>query len=282
VRGTLLAFDSATGASFWRRELVGELGGTRDVQGYVASPLAWRDLVIVPVGGPGRALLALRQDDGEEVWRSGDFENALTSPFLIHHGGAEQVVCLLDGAVAGFAPASGRELWRHAHPSPRGDRNISTPVWDGADRLFVSSLDGGSRMLRLASDGGSTVVTESWRSSEVRVQFTNVLWRGDTLYAANGGSGPMPLVAIGATGGDVLWRDRRFSRAHLLLVGERALLLDQNGTLAVVELSPSRARTLAAFQVVTAEQTWTPPAVAGGRVYIRTRARVVALELPAP
>jgi outer membrane protein assembly factor BamB len=294
VRGTLHALDRATGEPVWRRELVADLGGSEDRQGYAASPLLYRDLVIVPVGGRGRALVALRQRDGSIAWRGGDWECAPASPFLIELGGVEQVVALLDGAVAGFSASTGRELWRHPHPSPRGDRNISTPAWDGRDRLFVSSLDGGTRLVRLeprvdtpsesgAPAGSSAIAaTEVWSSNRVRLQFTNALWRGDAVYASNGGSGPIPLTAIAAATGDVLWRDRSFGRAQLVQVGEDTLLLDEDGTLAVVRLAPDRLRVLASAQVLVGEQAWTAPTVVGRRVYLRTRARLVALELPEP
>jgi outer membrane protein assembly factor BamB len=282
VRGTMQALDRASGRELWRCELVTGLGGSRDVQGYAASPLAWRDLVIVPAGGAGRALVALHQENGELAWRSGSSENAMTSPFLIELGGESQVVAFLAEGVAGFAPSTGTRLWQHPHPSPRGDRNISTPVFDGVDRLFLSSADGGSRAIRLETKGGLTTAREVWRSQSLRVQFTNALWRGDTIYASNGSSGPLPLTAVAAANGRILWRDRAFSRAHLVEIGERTLLLDESGTLALLTLSGDGVRVEARARLPLEEQVWTPPSVAGGRVYVRTRRRLLALELPAP
>lgn len=282
VRGTLQALERASGKPIWRRELVAELGGSEDVQGYASSPLAWRDLVIVPAGGDGHAMVAFRQATGEVAWKSGNFENALTSPFLVELAGDLQVVALLSGAVAGFAPSSGDLLWQHPHPSPRGDRNISTPVFDGIDRLFVSSLDGGSRVLRLRAERGSISAKELWRSDRLRVQFTNAVWRGDVIYASNGSTGPIPLTAVSASSGEILWRERAFGRAHLIDAGERILLLDENGTLAVVELGPAGIEVRARWKLPQDELMWTAPSVAGNRVYVRTRTQLLALELPSP
>ena len=282
VGGTMQALDRKSGKALWRRELVTELGGSKDVQGYAASPLAWKDLVIVPVGGDGRALVALRQDDGEVAWRGGSFGNAMTSPFLIELGGEQQVVAFLDGGVSAFAPSTGKLLWQHPHPSPRGDRNISTPVFDGRDRLLLSSLDGGSRVVRLETRAGTTTVRELWSSQQLRVQFTNAIWRADAIYASNGGTGPIPLTAVAASSGEILWRDRAFARAHLIEIGDRALLLDESGTLAMVAFSPTGLRIDARCRLPLDEPIWTPPSVADGRVYVRTRNQIMAIELPSP
>ena len=67
--------------------------------GYASSPIAFRELVIVPVGGPGKALMAFQQSDGKLAWSKEDFGKRYSSPILINVGGLEQLVALLDGAV---------------------------------------------------------------------------------------------------------------------------------------------------------------------------------------
>ena len=70
--GHLRVLRSDTGAVRWRARLVDDLGGTALERGYAASPLVLGQSVIVPVGGPGRALMALRLEDGAVEWRAGD------------------------------------------------------------------------------------------------------------------------------------------------------------------------------------------------------------------
>jgi outer membrane protein assembly factor BamB len=279
LRGTLHALDRASGAPRWRRDLVAELGGSEDDMGYTASPLAWRDLIIAPVGGPGRAMVALRQADGGVAWKSGDFQRALSSPILIELAGSPQVVALLTGAVAGFDAATGAELWHVADAGLGGARNITTPAWDGADRIFVTSADGGSRMLRVHGRDGRFTAEQLWHSNRVRVQYTNALWRDDLLLVSNGAAGPRPLTAFAGSSGEIRWQDRDLELSHLVAVGDRLLALDDDGTLSVATLEPSGARIDARAQLVYGEEVRTPPTVAGGRVYVRTRSRLLALDL---
>ena len=51
--GVLQALDQATGRLLWRRDLIGELGGTLRPNGYACSPIAFGDTVIVFVGRQG-------------------------------------------------------------------------------------------------------------------------------------------------------------------------------------------------------------------------------------
>jgi outer membrane protein assembly factor BamB len=150
------------------------------------TPLAFGDLLILPVGGAGQALVAFRQASGDVAWKSGDFDSGMASPFLVELGGEPQLVALLHGAVAGFEPASGRLLWSHPHGG-RGERNISTPVFGDDGRLFVSSAyGGGSRALRLEAKSGKTEVRELWADEKVRVMFTNALRLGRHVFVSSG------------------------------------------------------------------------------------------------
>ncbi len=61
VAGRLQCFDTKSGKVLWTQELLNEHRGSLMMYGYAPSPVAFRDLVIVPVGGRGRALMAFNQ-----------------------------------------------------------------------------------------------------------------------------------------------------------------------------------------------------------------------------
>jgi hypothetical protein len=62
--------------------------------GYGCSPLAWKETIICQAGGPGQAVIALRQKDGSVAWRSGDFLTAEAAPILIDVDRQTQLVVL--------------------------------------------------------------------------------------------------------------------------------------------------------------------------------------------
>src|SRR5712692_7843074 len=190
VTGKFHCLNKKTGKVLWIRGLIEELGGSVMLRGYSNSPLHYQDTVIVMVGGE------------------------------------EQVACVLEKAVAGFDPASGRLLWSHPHENRGGDIT-STLIW-GADNLlfFSGAYQGGSRTLQLSRENGATVVKQLWFHSQLRVHHTNVMRIGDYVYASNGDFGGTIYLCLNIRTGQILWRERSMPRANALLVGDRAILLD--------------------------------------------------------
>ena len=283
--GDLRALDAATGKPVWTKELVKDLGGTFRGLSYSSSPLAYGDTVIAQVGETGQALVAFRQSDGAIAWKGGDFQSSSASPILIQlaaPGRPEpqtQVVAFLGYEIAGFDPANGKLSWTHPHKTTLG-HNIATPVWGDDGVLFVSSAyDGGSAAVRLAAEGGAVKVEPLWKSQQMRVHFTSAVRVGDLVVGSSGDFGPIPLTAVDVKTGKIAWRDRSFSRANLVAIGDRLLLLDEDGTLGLVTVSPSGLTVLAQAQVGT-DRYWTVPTVVGDRVYVRDRKQLKAFELP--
>ncbi len=149
VNGKFHCLNKKTGKLLWTRGLIEEMGGSLMLRGYSNSPLRYNDTVIVMVGGKGHTIAALDLKSGATRWEGGDFGNSQSSPVLINVDGEEQVACVVEKAVAGFDPKSGRLLWSHPHENRGGDIT-STLIW-GADNLlfFSGAYQGGSRTLQV-------------------------------------------------------------------------------------------------------------------------------------
>src|SRR5829696_864624 len=90
VGGRLQCLDKKTGKEIWTQQLWADHRGSQMMYGYAASPLAFRDTVIVPVGGSGKAVMAFSQADGKVAWGKNDLGNVYSSPILIDVSGFEQ------------------------------------------------------------------------------------------------------------------------------------------------------------------------------------------------
>src|SRR5262249_6492130 len=64
VIGKLQAFEKQTGNLVWSHDLWQEYGGKRMGRGYSCSPLAYKNTVILTVGGAGQSLMAFDQKTG--------------------------------------------------------------------------------------------------------------------------------------------------------------------------------------------------------------------------
>lgn len=278
VVGRLQALDPKTGAVLWAHELWDDWGGKVMNRGYSCSPLAWRDTVVVAVGGDGPGLVAFDQKDGSVRWKSPGFDVSPSSPVLIDVGGQEQIVFFAVGEVIGFEAATGRLLWRHPHETTYG-LNIVLPMALGDGRLIVSSAySGGTRALRLSRDGDTTTVEELWFNNRMRVHHGNLIRIGDHIYGSSGDFGPTPLSALDLRSGQVEWRDRSFAKAKLVHADGRLVLLDEDGNLGMVTVSPKGLEVQARTEVFSG-RSWTPPTLVGTRLYLRDRKQIMALEL---
>ena len=278
IRARLLALDRKTGKRLWVRDLWEELGSKPPERGYSASPLAYGDLVIVAAGSPGPALAAFRQDSGSLAWKSPSYAHAFSSPILVRAAGRDQVVLFLADRVAGFDPRSGSVLWEHPHET-QYQVNASTPVPGEGDLLLLSSAyDAGSRLLQLEAQGEKVVARELWFTRRMRVHHGTAVFRDGVFYGSSGDFGPAFVTAVEAKSGKVVLQERGFAKANLVGVGNRLLLLDEDGVLALLDAKPGSLEVLAQAQVLKT-RAWTVPTLAGTTLYLRDRQEIVALDL---
>ena len=123
-------------------------GASRMDRGYSTSPIAYKNTIILTVGGHGHAVIALNPLDGSLVWAKNDLGNSPSSPVLINVAGQDQLVAFLDdggdgsrGLITGIDPNNGLLLWQHPHKTS-WDLNIALPLWGDDGILVVSSAYG--------------------------------------------------------------------------------------------------------------------------------------------
>ena len=159
--------------------------------------------------------------------------------------------------------------------------NAATPVWGEDNLLFVSSAyDTGSRVLRLRQADGRTSVTEVWSGRGVEIHHQTAVRVGDVVHASSGDFGPAFLTGVDVTTGDVVYKMRGFAKANLLAVGERLVVLDEDGVLALFDTGEGEPRLRARAQVMES-RSWTVPSLVDGVLYVRDRQEIAALDLRA-
>jgi outer membrane protein assembly factor BamB len=279
--GLMTSFDRKTGARQWQVNLVADTSEVRAC-GYSASPVAFEDLVITTAGGKGRGVIAVRAATGDVAWTSQDFQNGYSSPLLIALDGRPEVVVFTYGEISGLDPRTGALEWTVPHPSDQGV-NVATPIWGTDNLLFASSAyGGGSRVLRLSrGSGGKVAAEEVWANRRVRIHFGNAVRFGNRLYASNGDFGAAPFAAIDIATGDMVWRDRSVARSTVVGAGDRLLILDEDGTLALARPSDA-GLTILAKAAVLSGRSWTAPTLSGSTLYLRNNTEIVALDLSPP
>lgn len=274
----LHCLNKQTGKPVWSHDLINEFNGTLRVNGYSCSPLAFKNTVVMMVGGQGHALIAFNQKDGAVAWKRHDYKNSTSSPIIINVDGQDQLVAFMFGEIVGVDPNNGDLLWSHPHETDFG-LNTSTPVWGDDNLLFVSSgYNGGSRVLKLTRANGKTNVEEVWFHRLMRVHFGTCIRVGDYVYGSSGDFGPAPFTAVNVKTGKIAWRDRSFTRASFVFADGRFIILDEDGHLSLASVTPEGLKIHSRVELLTS-LSWTPPTLAGATLYVRDRKNLMAFDL---
>ena len=77
------------------------------------------------------------------------------------------------------------------------------------------------------------------------------------------------------------WQHRGFARASIIYADGKAILLDEDGDLAIAKLSPEEVTVLSRAKIFETT-SWSAPSLVGTILYARDRETIVALDLGAP
>jgi outer membrane protein assembly factor BamB len=155
--------------------------------GTASSPILYKDLVIVTASSEDAALVALRKDDGKEVWRqpAAALEGLWGTPVLVDAGEARQELALATpGELWGLNPDTGKLRW---YVEGRRSRNLcASAVAHNGVVYVIGGREANSMAVRA---GGNADVAEThtvWTSNQRGGIGTPVLADG-LLYSINGG-----------------------------------------------------------------------------------------------
>ena len=270
--GQLVAADLQTGKEIWRVEL-DDSNSSIPFYGYTCSPLVVDDLVVMMVGGEGRAVVAYSRESGEEVWATGTDTVTYQSAMLTKLSGRRQVVAVSDQWARGLDPKSGQELWSHRIQTGEEREVGSHPTVLDSETLLID-LEEESVALRVASSGDQFEVAEVWRSRVFGSTFVLPVVHEGVIYGFTG----RILTAADASTGELLWRSRDLQGPNLTLVDGHLAVITPDGELVVAEANPERYVEKARLKVFE-NSDFQSPAYAGGRLFVRNLTHLAAVKI---
>lgn len=273
----LLCVDKKTGKPVWQHDLVEEFGAKVLYYGHAASPIVFRDMIIVFAGGDTFGAMAFKLGDGTLVWKAEGFAPSYASPVITRIDGVDQMINAVSGEVVGVDPATGKLLWK-AELKNQWNVSLMSPILLSDQRVFVCSHEDGGKALHLSSPGAAAVANEQWKNKAIQVAHSNAVYANGCIFGSTGARVNF-LMAVDANSGKVLWKTRDIGQVNLLhLGGDRFLLLDEEGSLAITKLTAEGPSTLAKTKLFDG-RSWTAPTLVGTRLYTRDLKRIVALAL---
>jgi outer membrane protein assembly factor BamB len=181
-RTGVLAFD-LDGKRLWHVDVGKWLNGW----GSAASPVVYKDMVIVNASVERSALIALDGKTGKEVWRAKGLRDSWCTPAIVElPGGKAEVVVIASDAILGFGADSGESLWR-CEALESANATSSPIARDGIVYATGAQLGKGAMVVAVRA-GGRGDVTKShvvWQQKGGGNHATPLLY-GPHLYCVNG------------------------------------------------------------------------------------------------
>jgi len=220
--------------------------------------------------------VAFDKTDGSVVWKGLSFDNSYSTPTIMSILGEDHLVAFMATEVVGADPNTGELRWKYSIRN-QYPQNICLPIQVDDALIFISTTDAGSRGLKVVKRDAFDV-EEVWSSRKFQCFYGSAVHLGDYVYGPSGYSAAPLVVAIDARTGELAWRKRGFAVANVIGVGDRLVILDEEGTLALATPGPEDL-TVHAKASVLSEPARTPPTIVGNVVYARDLKSIVALDL---
>jgi outer membrane protein assembly factor BamB len=267
--GELVCVALDSGKVRWRRELAADYDADEGYFGAGSTPILAGGKLLVNVGGKNAGVVGLDPATGQTAWQATKEIASYSSPTLITFGGKEQALFVTRLHCVAVDPATGKATTLFPFGKTGPTVNAATPLVIGNKIFVTASYRIGAELRQLTGSAARQV----WASDDsLSSQYNTPIEHRGFLYGIHGRedsrSPPPALRCVELATGKVQWSQEDFGCAHAILAGDKILLVGVDGKLTLIAANPDRYQELGAQDL--GQTTRALPALAGGRLYVRT------------
>ncbi|WP_197439701.1 outer membrane protein assembly factor BamB family protein [Calycomorphotria hydatis] len=286
--GEVAAIDFETGDLLWERNPYKEYEAEDNPFAVGTSPLIDDELVIVNVGGTvklddgqGTGIVALNRETGETVWNVTEYGDSYATPMVADVHGQRMLFVLTFSSFVVLNRDDGTVLSEFPYQVKGVDRiNAVSPLILGEHVMITGGPGPGAYVFKILPDGQLEKVWNDRRALDS--QFNNLVRIGNHVYGftSNWTRGAL-FRCVDVRTGEVMWEwDGDVRRGNAIYADGKLILLGAEGRLACLRVNSNEPEVLS----VTAEpvlepRTFTLPALADGRLFLRNEQELVCLDL---
>ncbi len=255
--GNLLALGH-DGKVRWERSLVAEFGEFKGGHGLGASPCQTADTLFVLVDHAGPSyLLAVDKPTGKTKWKAErPSRTSWSSPVVATRDGKPEVVVSSNGSVAGYDPATGRQLWEltglAGNTLPSASASGATILVGAGAGRGTGDAAKSNCCLTLTADGDRPSYKVAWTAASATASYATPLAHAGCAYFVNATG---TLYCLDLRSGKEHYTERLPTGcwASPIAAGDHVYFFCKDGRTAVVKGGPE-------FELVATNALWVPKA----------------------
>ena len=267
AKGKLTATSKTDGKIVWQIDLVKEFESTMPRWGFASSPTLVDNQLIMEVGGSNSGLfVAFNPEDGKVIWSKGSGTSSYNSPIYTQINGQNQILFANGRTIYSF-DSKGDSLWTYKSQivSP-----TAVPVIFDSNKIFISAVRNPGFIIAEVKDNK---VKEILNGENMKTDFNTVVYYDGFVYGFNVGA----LSCISAKTGETKWVKRGYGNGSLILVGDRLIVLSDQGKVILVKATPTAFTEQGNFQALKGK-CWTAPSFSNGKLYVRNLTEMACFD----
>jgi outer membrane protein assembly factor BamB len=256
--GDLAALDPS-GNLLWYRSLAGDYPDITNQVGMAASPVLYRDTLLLPMENAGDSFAAgLDARTGKNRWRVARFKDInWVTPVVAEINGQACALFQTTHDLTAYDPETGKVRWAF---TAQETAPIQSPVVGGG---LVYAAAQPYLALRPGSAGAAPEVV--WRSTKLAFTYATPVFHQGRIYGLVG----VGVNCVDAATGERVWQQRLKGPfwASPVIAGDKVYVVNEEGTTAVIQLG-DKPKVLARNDL--GESILATPAVSNGALFLRS------------
>jgi enterochelin esterase-like enzyme/outer membrane protein assembly factor BamB len=270
-KGQLFALELQSGKQLWLKNIKTEHQAIQPFHGFTTSPLIHNDVLVVATGSAKNAFSGFNKNTGELIWSSGNDTINYQSPVMMSIAGENQLICSGGNSIHGLDYRTGEILWKFDH---NGRNESLNPVLTDNNGLMFNHDFRGAMLIEVKKTNEKYNVSEKWKSRDIKFTYNVPIYHQGHLY----GYSRNFLTCVNAETGKKVWRSRPPGNGFFIFVDGHLVIMTTTGSLHIVEATSEAYREKANIKIFDTH-TWTPPAFADGKIYVRNVEGIACIEL---
>lgn len=236
--------------------------------GSAASPILYRNLVIMNASIEAATVFAFDRKTGEEIWRIEGIDRSWTTPIVAPSAnGRDELIISHKMHVKGFDPATGKQLW-----TCEGIQDYVVPcvVVNEGIAYVIGGRKNQSMAIRLGGSGDVTKTHRIW-DTNIGANVTSPIYHEGYLYWI---SDRGIARCLNAKNGESVYQERVGTRSRVyassVLAGDRMYLTTRDSGVFAIAVGPEYK--VLAHNVIEDDDSMfnATPAVSGDHLLMRT------------